>query len=90
MSVVNLSGLLSHELGALLTHQLGVTETDFSNLWLLVLITNLTTLLPLPLLGMLPAASAVQPGDGDAPEAELVLAVPEITEDAAVRLDVTL
>ncbi|MEM6869238.1 MAG: folate/biopterin family MFS transporter, partial [Cyanobacteria bacterium P01_C01_bin.121] len=48
MSVVNLSGLLSHELGALLTHQLGVTETDFSNLWLLVLVTNLTTLLPLP------------------------------------------
>ena len=92
MSVVNLSGLLSHELGALLTHQLGVTETDFSNLWLLVLVTNLTTLLPLPLLGMLPAASAVQPGDSENTETvpEVVLSVPEVSEDAAVRLDITL
>ncbi len=59
MSVVNLSGLFSHELGALLTHWLKVTETEFGNLWVLVLITNLSTLLPLPLLGLLPDASAV-------------------------------
>lgn len=58
MSIVNLAGLLSHELGALLTHWLHVTETDFENLWLLVTITNLTTLLPLPLLFLLPSASA--------------------------------
>ncbi|MEL6159835.1 MAG: folate/biopterin family MFS transporter [Cyanobacteria bacterium J06623_5] len=124
MSVVNLSGLLSHELGALLTHQLGVTETDFTNLWLLVLITNLTTLLPLPLLGMLPAASAVKgeaAGSEDessenkktnglsvlVPESDkptsdrpasdipgldtpLAMVTPEITEDSAVRLDLTL
>jgi folate/biopterin transporter len=55
MSVWNLSGLLSQELGALLTSWLGVTETNFENLWLLVLITNLSTLLPLPFLGWLPA-----------------------------------
>lgn len=55
MSVWNLSGLLSHELGALLTSWLGVTETNFDNLWLLVIITNLSTLLPLPFLGWLPA-----------------------------------
>lgn len=54
MSIVNLSGLLSHELGALLTHWLGVTETNFDNLWLLVIITNLSTLLPLPLIHWLP------------------------------------
>lgn len=60
MSVVNLSGLISHELGALLTHWLQVTETDFGNLWLLVLLTNTSTLLPLPLLGLLPEASAVE------------------------------
>ncbi|MEA5533320.1 folate/biopterin family MFS transporter [Crocosphaera sp. XPORK-15E] len=54
MSIVNLSNLLSHELGALLTHWLGVTETNFDRLWLLVVITNLSTLLPLPLLGWLP------------------------------------
>ena len=58
MSVVNLAGLVSHELGALLTHQLGVTETNFDRLWVLVIITNLTTLLPLPLLGLLPRVTA--------------------------------
>ncbi|MEA5508493.1 folate/biopterin family MFS transporter [Crocosphaera sp. UHCC 0190] len=54
MSIVNLSNLLSHELGALLTHWLGVTEANFERLWLLVVITNLSTLLPLPFLGWLP------------------------------------
>ncbi len=55
MSVFNLAGLLSHELGALLTKFLGVTQTDFSNLWLLVVIVNLSSLLPLPFLGWLPS-----------------------------------
>ncbi|NEP12387.1 MAG: folate/biopterin family MFS transporter [Symploca sp. SIO2C1] len=55
MSIWNLSGLLSHELGALLTHWLGVTETNFDRLWLLLLITNTSSLLPLPFLGWLPA-----------------------------------
>ncbi len=125
MSVVNLSGLFSHELGALLTHQLGVTETDFTNLWMLVLITNLTTLLPLPLLGLLPTASAAQSlgaqlsgeqlsgeqleelarenaldkdaekdlekrPDDIATESAFALATPEVSKDAAVRLDITL
>lgn len=56
MSVWNLAGLLSHEMGALLTHWLGVTENNFDNLWLLVIITNASSLLPLPFLGWLPAA----------------------------------
>ncbi len=55
MSIWNLSGLLSHELGALLTSWLGVTENNFDQLWLLVTITNLSTLLPLPFLGWLPS-----------------------------------
>ncbi|MEM7795253.1 MAG: folate/biopterin family MFS transporter [Cyanobacteria bacterium P01_C01_bin.118] len=79
MSIVNLAGLVSHELGALLTHWLHVTETDFDNLWLLVTITNLTTLLPLPLLFLLPDASAssttdlatVEISDATAPETAL-------------------
>ncbi len=97
MSVVNLSGLLSHELGALLTYWLKVTETDFSNLWLLVLITNITTLLPLPLLGLLPTSSAIETASEDSLERTdadlmppLALATPEISDDAAVPLDVTL
>lgn len=79
MSIVNLAGLVSHELGALLTHWLHVTETDFDNLWLLVTITSLTTLLPLPLLFLLPDASAssttdlatVEISDAAAPETAL-------------------
>ncbi len=55
MSIWNLSMLLSQELGALLTSWLGVTETNFDRLWLLIIITNLSTLLPLPFLGWLPA-----------------------------------
>ncbi len=58
MSIWNCAGSLSHEFGALLTHALHVTETDFVNLWKLVLITNLTTLLPLPLLGLVPDVNA--------------------------------
>ncbi|WP_448533773.1 folate/biopterin family MFS transporter [Parathermosynechococcus lividus] len=54
MSISNLANLVSHELGALLTHWLGITEHNFDRLWLLVLITNVSTLLPLPLLGWLP------------------------------------
>ena len=48
---------MSYELGAVLTHWLGISETNFDKLWLLVLITNLSTLLPLTFLGWLPEAS---------------------------------
>ncbi|NEQ77763.1 MAG: folate/biopterin family MFS transporter [Okeania sp. SIO2C9] len=58
MSIYNLAGLISHEGGALLMHWLEVTETNFDNLWLLIVITNLSTLLPLFLLNWLPAANA--------------------------------
>lgn len=54
MSISNTAGLVSHELGAALTHLLGVTETNFDNLWLLVVISNVSTLLPLPFLNWLP------------------------------------
>jgi folate/biopterin transporter len=56
MSVMNVAGLCSYQLGAGLTYWLGVTDVNFVNLWLLVLITNLSNLLPLPLLGWLPDA----------------------------------
>ncbi|MGB3492996.1 MAG: folate/biopterin family MFS transporter [Elainellaceae cyanobacterium] len=54
MSVLNSAGLVSHEGGALLTSMLGVTETNFDNLWLLVVISNASTLLALPFLQLLP------------------------------------
>lgn len=57
MSIVNFSGFVSYQLGALLMKYLHVTESNFDQLWLLVLITNLSGMLPLPLLGWLPGAS---------------------------------
>ena len=72
MSISNLAGLLSHEFGALLMYWLGITESNFQSLWLLVMITNLSTLLPLPFLNWLPeskhhlfgqhATAELQPG----------------------------
>ncbi len=58
MSIYNLAGFISHEGGALLMHWLEVTETNFDNLWLLIIISNLSTLLPLPLLNWLPSFNA--------------------------------
>ena len=78
MSIVNLAGLVSHELGALLTHWLGVTETNFDHLWQLVLLTNLTTLLPLPLVFLLPAVSA---------QSETVVDLPDSPELQGLDLD---
>lgn len=60
MSVTNMAGLVSYEFGAVLMHWLGITETNFTQLWLLVVITNLSTLLPLPFLGWLPDAESSQ------------------------------
>jgi folate/biopterin transporter len=62
MSIYNLAGFVSYESGALLLNWLHVDETNFENLWLVVVITNLTTLLPLPLIGWLPGADD-QDGD---------------------------
>lgn len=71
MSVVNLGGLVSYQIGAGLMVLLHVTESDFTNLWILVIITNLTTLLPLPFLGWLPKedtnAFTVHSLESDAP-----------------------
>jgi folate/biopterin transporter len=54
MSIFNLSGLVSGEGGALLTHWLGITESNFDRLWLLVLISNLSSLVPLIFIKWLP------------------------------------
>jgi folate/biopterin transporter len=58
MSVVNVSSLVSYQFGAALTHWFGITETNFDNLWILIAIANLSTLLPLPLLNWLPDHSS--------------------------------
>lgn len=62
MSVFNLAGMISHELGAGLTYIMGVTETNFENLWLLVILTNVTTLFPLLFIRWLPSGD-INPDD---------------------------
>lgn len=54
MSISNAGNVTGGLLGAGLTQLLGVTKDSFSNLSLLVTICNLSSLLPLPLLGLLP------------------------------------
>lgn len=79
MSVVNLAGLLSYESGAMLMHWLGVTESNFTRLPLLIVIANLSTLLPLPLLGWLPSAAESL----ETPEPVGVQPIPTIEADAS-------
>ena len=50
MSIINVGSVVSDNLGGLLTWAVGVTENDFHNLWILVLICNIANLLPIPLL----------------------------------------
>ena len=57
MSIFNLAGLVSYELGAGLMHMLRISDNNFDLLWLLVIITNISTLLPLPFINWLPPAN---------------------------------
>jgi hypothetical protein len=56
MSILNGGSFVGSALGAGLTAYLGVSSTDFSNLFLLVLLCNFSTLLPAPFLGLLPSS----------------------------------
>ncbi|NMG10510.1 folate/biopterin family MFS transporter [Brasilonema sp. UFV-L1] len=58
MSVYNLGGIVSYQFGAVLMYWLGITETNFNALWLLVIIANLSRLLPLLFINWLPAADS--------------------------------
>jgi folate/biopterin transporter len=55
MSINNLGGIIGTQIGAWLTIYLGVTATNLDNFWLLVFICNISTLLPLGLIGWVPA-----------------------------------
>lgn len=54
MSVCNGGSVLGGLIGAGLTQVFGVTKDKFDNLALLIILCNLSSLLPLPLLGLLP------------------------------------
>jgi folate/biopterin transporter len=77
MSVNNLASLFSYQLGAFLMRWFGITQNNFDLLWVLVVIANVSTLLPLPFLSWLPAdekqTDTLQPLpalDGDATAAK--------------------
>ncbi|KAJ9154292.1 hypothetical protein P3X46_027645 [Hevea brasiliensis] len=55
MSISNGGSVLGGLIGAGLTQLFGVTKDSFDNLAFLIILCNLTSLLPLPLLGLLPS-----------------------------------
>jgi folate/biopterin transporter len=56
MSVMNLGGTVSYWLGSLMMKWLGITEYQFDSLWLLIIITNCTSLIPILFIKWLPDA----------------------------------
>ncbi|KAL2244279.1 folate-biopterin transporter 1, chloroplastic isoform X2 [Sesamum indicum] len=54
MSISNGGSVLGGLIGAGLTQLFGITKDEFDNLTLLIILCNLSSLLPLPLLGLLP------------------------------------
>jgi len=60
MSTMNFGGMIAYQLGGLLMIVLGIDQHNFGLLWLLVLLVNLFTLLPLPLLYFVPELSKAQ------------------------------
>ncbi|XP_051177776.1 folate-biopterin transporter 1, chloroplastic [Lolium perenne] len=59
MSISNAGSVAGGLVGAGLTQFLGVTKDNFENLALLIAVCNISSLLPLPLLGLLPDESPV-------------------------------
>ena len=55
MSIYNFSGSVSTQLGAWLTQAFGITESNFTNLPMLLTVCVMSGLLPLPLIGLLDA-----------------------------------
>ena len=48
LAIINVAYLISYQLGGLLTLWLGVTDTNFDNLWILILIASVYPILNLP------------------------------------------
>jgi len=60
MSTLNCGYMISNEWGALNTYLLGITETNFDNLWLLILISALGAVSTLPFIGAIDFNKAVE------------------------------
>ena len=66
MSISNGGSVVGGLVGAGLTQLFGVTKNSFDNLAFLIILCNLSSLLPLPLLGLLPEDNP----DASTPESE--------------------
>lgn len=55
MSICNGGGVVGGLMGAGLTQLFGITKDSFDNLAFLIILCNISSLLPLPLLGLLPS-----------------------------------
>lgn len=65
MSICNGGSFTGSALGGGLTGVLGVTSTNFDNLFMLVLLCTLGTMLPAPFLGLLPAEVEISESDDE-------------------------
>ena len=52
MSVFNLASTISYYLGSLLIYLLNITQKNFKNLWILILLANIFAIIPLFFIGM--------------------------------------
>ncbi|XP_057820866.2 folate-biopterin transporter 1, chloroplastic isoform X2 [Cryptomeria japonica] len=71
MSISNGGSVTGGLIGAGLTKILGVTKDDFTNLTLLLLLCNMSSLIPLPLLGLLPKENELDAATSDSDKAML-------------------
>ena len=55
LAVINAGYLVSYQMGGLLTFALGITATNFTNLWILIVIATLYPLLTLFFLLLIPS-----------------------------------
>lgn len=60
MSTVNLGAMMSNQIGGALAYMLGITDTNFDNLWILICIANFSMLAPLPFLRTIHFESAME------------------------------
>lgn len=71
MSITNGGSVTGGLIGAGLTKLLGVTKDDFTNLTLLLFLCNMSSLIPLPLLGLLPKENDSDASSSDSEKAML-------------------
>jgi predicted lipid-binding transport protein (Tim44 family) len=91
MSICNGGSMMGGLLGAGLTKLLGVTAGNFHNLALLLVICNVSSLLPLPFLGLLPSEAqleaAVEKAEKTLDQRRRWVALEEMNADVPKALD---